>query len=68
MSIHSQEQAARPAPPGGSVQIAKTGTLREKTASVAGFTRDLHLKRHRLPLALIALAMLGYVVIVWQWL
>jgi hypothetical protein len=48
------------------VQIAKTGTLRAKTASASGFRRDL--KRHQLPLALIGIAMLGYIVIVWQWL
>jgi hypothetical protein len=61
-------QAAWPAPQGGSVQIAKTGTLRSKAAGVAWFKRDLDLKQHGLPLALIAIAMLGYVVIVWQWL
>jgi hypothetical protein len=47
------------------VQIAKTGTLRAKTASVS--KRNL-LKQHQLPLALIGLAMLGYVIVVWQWL
>jgi hypothetical protein len=52
------------------VQIAKPGTLRAKAASVAWFKRDLDLdlRQHRLPLALIAIAMVGYVVIVWQWL
>ena len=48
------------------MQIAKTGTLREKSANGTGWKRDL---RHlQLPLALITIAMLGYVVIVWQWL
>jgi hypothetical protein len=50
------------------VQIAKTGTLRGKTASAAWFKRDLVLKQHRLPLTLIAVAMLSYAIIVWQWL
>jgi hypothetical protein len=50
------------------VQIAKTGTLRAKAANVARFKRDLDFRQHRLPLALIAIAMAGYLVIVWQWL
>jgi hypothetical protein len=49
------------------VQIAKSGTVHAKTATAARIKRDL-LKQHQLPLALIAIAMLGYVVIVWQWL
>jgi hypothetical protein len=59
-------RAAVPDPPGGTVQIAKTGTLRGKCANDSGWKRDL---RHlQLPLALIGIAMLGYAVIVWQWL
>ena len=48
------------------MQIAKTGMLREKSANDSGWKRDL--KHLQLPLTLIAMAMLGYVVIVWQWL
>jgi hypothetical protein len=51
---------------GGAVQIAKIGRLREKSANDSAWKRDL--KHLQLPLALIALAMLGYVVIVWRWL
>jgi hypothetical protein len=48
------------------VQIAKTGA-RAKATSVSRFNRD-RIKQQQLPLVLIGLAMLGYVVIVWQWL
>jgi hypothetical protein len=49
------------------VQIAKTGTLRARAASFSRFKPDL-LKKYQLPLTLIGIAMLGYVIIVWQWL
>ena len=49
------------------MQIAKSGTVRAKTATVARVKGDF-LKQHQLPLTLIAIAMVGYVVIVWQWL
>lgn len=49
------------------MQIAKTETLREKSAANdAGWKRAL--RQLQLPLALIAIAMLGYIVIVRQWL
>jgi hypothetical protein len=49
------------------VQIARTGKFREKIATAGWFKRDLK-KPHQLPLFLIGLAMLVYVVVVWQWL
>ena len=66
VSFVFRNRAAAPDPHGGTVQIAKTGRLREKSANDSARKRDL--KDVQLPLALIALAMLGYVVIVWQWL
>ena len=49
------------------MQIAKTGTLRAKPESRPWRKSEL-LKRYQLPLALIAIAMLAYVLIAWEWL
>jgi len=49
------------------VQIAKPGTLREKSATDPSSKPDL-LQNRKLPIILIVTAMVGYVLIVWQWL
>ena len=58
---------AEPGPLGGAVQIAKTGTLRAKPEA-RSWRRSELLKRYQLPLALIAIAMLAYILIAWEWL
>ena len=52
---------------GGTVQIAKPGTLREESKSDSSSKRDV-LQDRKLPIILIVTAMVGYVLIVWQWL
>ena len=49
------------------MQIAKTGTLRAKPETRTWRKSEL-LKRYPLPLALIAIAMLAYALIAWEWL
>jgi hypothetical protein len=49
------------------VRIANPGTLREESESDCSSKRDVAQHR-KLPLILIATAMAGYVLIVWQWL
>jgi len=49
------------------VQIAKTGTLRAKPEA-RRWLKPESVKRYQLPLALIAIAMLAYVLIAWEWL
>ena len=49
------------------MQISKTGTLRVKPEPRSWLKPEL-LKRYPLPLALLAIAMLAYVLVVWEWL
>lgn len=47
------------------MQIAKTGTLRAKPEARL---KPERVKRYQLPLGLIAIAMLAYALIAWEWL